>query len=566
MTRHGRPPGGAVVEITDFGWRHAGRKNPAIVNITARFEPGERVLLLGASGAGKSTLLAGIAGVLGDAEDGEQRGAIRVDGKDPAQARGLVGMVLQDPDSQVIAARVGDDVVFGCENLGIPREEMWQRATDSLRTVGLGELDLDRSTHRLSGGQKQRLALAGVLAMRPRVIVLDEPTANLDPEGVAEVRDAVIRACEETGATLIVVEHRAATWAGHVDRILVLGETNPSGEGEQVSGGRQAGGVLADGPAGQILDAHADRLAEAGIWVPGISPALRRMGTPPPELGAMKAAPGSNGNRSHADHQNHAGNRGTVGNPTDAETLIDAASSPAGGNSHASGAPLLRTRDLTIGWGQHAIRTGITAALEPGSTCLTGGNGTGKSTLALTLAGLVPAAGGELNASGLQPAKPRRRETPDPRSWRSKYLVRRIGYVFQSPEHQLAARTVRDELLLGPKAAGMNAAAAERRADELLGTLGLTHLAAANPFTLSGGEKRRLSVAAVLATEPRLLILDEPTFGQDLNTFTALVGLLQQLADGGMGLLSITHDANYFAALGQHHWHLPQGPGLEVRA
>ena len=560
MTSHGRPPGGAVVEITDFGWRHAGRKNPAIANITARFEPGERVLLLGASGAGKSTLLAGIAGVLGDTEDGEQRGAIRVDGKDPAQARGLVGMVLQDPDSQVIAARVGDDAVFGCENLGIPREEMWQRATDSLRTVGLGELDLDRSTHRLSGGQKQRLALAGVLAMRPRVIVLDEPTANLDPEGVAEVRDAVIRACEETGATLIVVEHRAATWAGHVDRILVLGETNPSGEAEQVSGGRQAGGVLADGPAGQILDTHADRLAEAGIWVPGVSPALRRMGTPPPELDAMKAAPGSTGSQGRVYDQGHADKRGAGEHP------IDAAFAPAGGNSHANGKPLLRTRDLAIGWGQHAIRTGITAALEPGSTCLTGGNGTGKSTLALTLAGLVPAAGGELDASGLQPAKPRRRENPDPRSWRSKDLVRRIGYVFQSPEHQLAARTVRDELLLGPKAAGMDAAAAEHRADELLGTLGLTHLAAANPFTLSGGEKRRLSVAAVLATEPRLLILDEPTFGQDLNTFTALVGLLQQLADSGMGLLSITHDADYFAALGQHHWHLPQGPGLEVRA
>lgn len=554
MTSHGRPPGGAVVEITDFGWRHAGRKNPAIANITARLEPGERVLLLGASGAGKSTLLAGIAGVLGDTEDGEQRGTIRVDGKDPAQARGLVGMVLQDPDSQVIAARVGDDAVFGCENLGIPREEMWQRATEALRTVGLGELDLDRSTHRLSGGQKQRLALAGVLAMRPRVIVLDEPTANLDPEGVAEVRDAVIRACEETGATLIVVEHRAATWAGHVDRILVLGETNPSGVGEQVSAGRQAGGVLADGPAGQILETHAERLAEAGIWVPGVSPALRRMGTPPTELGAMKAAPGSTGDQRHAD------NRGAVDPP------VDAAPVHAGGDSHASGKPLLRTQDLAIGWGHHAIRTGITAALEPGSTCLTGGNGTGKSTLALTLAGLVPAAGGELDASGLQPAKPRRRETPDPRSWRSRDLVRRIGYVFQSPEHQLAARTVRDELLLGPKAAGMDAATAERRADELLGTLGLSHLAAANPFTLSGGEKRRLSVAAVLATEPRLLILDEPTFGQDLNTFTALVGLLQQLADSGMGLLSITHDADYFAALGQHHWYLPQGPGLEVRA
>src|SRR5699024_1001127 len=195
------------------------------------------------------------------------------------------------------------------------------------------ELDLDRSTHRLSGGQKQRLALAGVLAMRPRVIVLDEPTANLDPEGVSEVSDAGIRACEETGATLIVVEHRAATSAGHVNRILVLGENNPSGVGEQVSAGRQAGEVLDNGPAGQIRDSHAERLAEAGIGVPGVTPALRRMGTPPPELGAMKAAPGSTGQQSHAD------NRGDVDHP------VDAGAVHVGGNAHTSGKPLLRTKD-----------------------------------------------------------------------------------------------------------------------------------------------------------------------------------------------------------------------------
>lgn len=509
----GENTGGAAVEIRGFGWRHAGRKNPAIANITATISPGERVLLLGASGAGKSTLLAGIAGVLGDAEDGEQRGQIRVDGKDPARDRGLVGMVLQDPDSQVIAARVGDDAVFGCENLGLPRDEMWRRAEEALAVVGLGQLSLDHPTQRLSGGQKQRLALAGVLAMRPRVIVLDEPTANLDPEGVAEVRDAVIEACEATGATLIVVEHRAATWSEHVDRAIVLGATDTGGHG-----------VLADGPAQEVLQNNADQLAAAGIWVPGVTPALRRVG--------------------EAAHSGAASD-----------------STPAG-----RAASLITGRDLAIGWDGHTIRTGINFELQPGSTCLTGGNGTGKSTLALTLAGLVPAAGGELDASGLQPAKPRRRETPDPMTWRSRDLVRRIGYVFQSPEHQLAARTVRDELLLGPKASGMDAAAAEQRADQLLRTLGLAHLAAANPFTLSGGEKRRLSVAAVLATEPRLLILDEPTFGQDLNTFTALVGLLQELADGGMGLLSITHDADYLAALGQHHWNLPNGPGLEVLA
>ena len=201
---------------------------------------------------------------------------------------------------------------------------------------------------------------------------------------------------------------------------------------------------------------------------------------------------------------------------------VDAGAVHVGGNAHTSGKPLLRTRTWPSA-GYHAIRAGITASLEPGSTCLTGGNGTGKSTLALTLAGLVPAASGELDASGLQPAKPRRRDTPDPRSWRSKDLVRRIGYVFQSPEHQLAARTVRDELLLGPKAAGMDATAAERRADELLGTLGLTHLAAANPFTLPEGETPALRGRGA-GHRAAPADSDEPTFGQDLNTFTAWPG------------------------------------------
>lgn len=500
------PAHGGEVVLTDFAWRHAGRKDPAVAQVNLRIAPGEKVLLLGPSGAGKSTLLAGIAGVLGDAADGEQQGHITVDGHDPAVARGAVGMVLQDPDSQVIAAKVGDDVVFGCENLGVSREDMWQRATAALHTVGLGHLPLDHPTAQLSGGQKQRLALAGVLAMRPSVIVLDEPTANLDPDGVADVRDAVIRACQELGSTLIVVEHRVATWAEHVDRAIVLGtEAN----------------IIADGHAAEILDSEAERLASAGIWVPNLPLSINRHWSP--------AEP--------------AGRDGTASEKTG----------------------LISTNNLTVGWHKQPIRAGITAALRPGSTCLTGGNGSGKSTMALTLAGLLPAVSGSVDASGLRGKLPRkRRVTADPITWPSADLVRHIGYVFQDPEHQFATRTVREELLLGPKAAGMDAAAAEQRADELLDALGLTRLGPANPFTLSGGEKRRLSVAAILATKPQLLILDEPTFGQDRATFTALVGLLQELADQGTSLLSITHDADYLAALGQHHWHLPDGDGLEV--
>ncbi len=194
----------AIITARGFGYRHASRKNPVFSDLDFTVDRGEKLLLLGASGSGKSTLLAAIAGVLGS-DDGDFSGELTVSG--------VVGMVLQDPDSQVIASRVGDDVAFGCENLGVSREETWRRVRRGLELVGL-DLPLDHPTAELSGGQKQRLALAGVLAMGADIIVLDEPTANLDPAGVQEVVHAVTRVVAETGATVIIVEHRVATWQG----------------------------------------------------------------------------------------------------------------------------------------------------------------------------------------------------------------------------------------------------------------------------------------------------------------------------------------------------------------
>ena len=189
----------AAVEARGWGWRHAGRRASAVSGLDLRIDPGERVLLLGASGAGKSTLMHALAGVLGGDDEGDRSGELLVDGRPPAPGRS--GLVLQDPDSQVVLARVGDDVAFGCENLGVPSGEIWPRVASALDSVGLG-LPLDHPTSSLSGGQKQRLALAGVLAMRPGLLLLDEPTANLDPDGVIEVRDAVARVVADRSVTL----------------------------------------------------------------------------------------------------------------------------------------------------------------------------------------------------------------------------------------------------------------------------------------------------------------------------------------------------------------------------
>lgn len=479
------------IDAQGWGWRHAGRAAWAVAGLELRIEPGERVLLLGASGSGKSTLLHGLAGVLGGDEEGEAAGALLVDGAPAASARGRAGLVLQDPDSQVILARVGDDVAFGCENLGVPREQIWPRVHDALGAVGL-DVALDRPTKALSGGQKQRLALAGAVAMRPGLLLLDEPTANLDPQGVGEVVRAVERVLDATGATLVVVEHRVEAWLPLVDRVIVLG----AGEGGTT--------VMADGSPEAVLRGMGAALSAAGVWVPGFGP---RHPSPPPATGG--------------------------------ETLLDAADLAISRvhrprrMSDAAFAPNVVAREIAL-----EVRAGSVLAV-------TGPNGAGKSTLGLTIAGLLAPVAGRVHAAptlagGLG---------PDPMRWRSRELLTRIGTVFQDPEHQLLAATVRGELEVGPRALGLGQAEMNARIEPLLERLRLDRLARANPYTLSGGEKRRLTVAAALATAPRMLVLDEPTFGQDARTWAELVALLAELRDEGTGIAVVTHDDEVVRAL-----------------
>ena len=473
---------GARVCARGWGWRHAGRKNAALSGVDLDIAPGERVLVLGPSGSGKSTLMGGLAGLLGGAEEGEATGTLTVDGVAPADARGRVGLLMQDPEAQVVLARVGDDVAFGMENLGVAREEIWPRVENSLEAVGLS-VPLDHSTTELSGGQKQRLALASILAMGPGLLLLDEPTANLDPSGVAEVRAAVEAVGERTGATVVVVEHRVDVWASLVDRVIVVAD----------------GAIAADGPLNEVLAQQGVALRERGIWLPGDDVAAE-VG-PAPEV------------------------------------------TPA--SSEAT--PIARVADLSIGYKEAApVRSGIDLTIARGvSTCIVGANGAGKSTFALTLAGLLPPLEGTVEVETSDGT------AGDPHEWSSKQLLGRMSMVFQEPEYQFLAATVAEELAIGPRAAGMSEAEIAPLVDEHLEALGLTKLARANPMTLSGGEKRRLSVATALISAPELLILDEPTFGQDRGTWLGLVRLLRAALERGVTLVSITHDPAFVAAMGQ---------------
>jgi energy-coupling factor transport system ATP-binding protein len=462
------------VRLRAYGWRHAGRRAWAVRGVDLDVAHGERVLLLGPSGAGKSTLLAALAGLLPE-DSGESEGTVEIDGLDPRKARERVGILFQDPQTQLVMARAGDDVAFGLENRGVDPTEIWPRVDEALRRVGF-PYGRDRPTAALSGGEQQRLALAGALALRPGLLLLDEPTANLDPAGAALVRAAIDRAAADT--TVILVEHRVAEALPLVDRVVVL---DPGG------------GVRADGEPEEVFGRHGDALAAAGVWVPDHPVARRPAGTP-------------------------------------GERLLTAESL---GLCHPGAArPALSDVDLTVR---------VAEALA-----VLGPNGAGKSTLALLLGGLLRPTAGRLRATdelaGPDAANP-------PHRWRAPALARRIGSVFQNPEHQFVTASVRDELALGPRRVGMTGAAVSATVDELLGRLHLDRLAGANPYTLSGGEARRLSVATALATAPRLLILDEPTFGQDRRTWIELVDLLAGLREDGRALVTVTHDEAFVAVL-----------------
>ncbi|MGW5359945.1 ABC transporter ATP-binding protein [Actinopolymorpha pittospori] len=479
------------IRARGFGFRYAGRLAWAVRGLDLAIEPGERVLLAGPSGGGKSTLLTGLAGLLDTDQAGESEGALEVGGLPPVEVRDRIGMAFQDPETQLVMARAGDDVAFGLENRAVPTEAIWPRVDEALALAGF-PYDREHPTGRLSGGEKQRLVLAGVVALRPDLLLLDEPTANLDPEGAALVRRAVGQVVEATGATLVVVDHRVEDWLPQVDRVVVVGA---------------GGGVLADGTPEKVFATEQDALAAAGVWIPGGElPSRSRPATTSPEPWLT------------------------------AETLAY--------RYPGTDRPALADASLVLREGE--------------AVAITGTNGSGKSTLAMLLAGLLAPSSGQVNvADGAHPGgtdlprrrRPRRTAGRPLHRWRANELVRAVGTVFQDPEHQFLTSSVRAELALGPRLAGLSAEQTKRRVEELLQRLALEKLAEANPFTLSGGEKRRLSVATALATGPRVLVLDEPTFGQDRRTWQELLDLLAELRTAGHALCYVSHDREFISAL-----------------
>lgn len=540
----------AQLRFENWGYRHASRKAFAVRGLNLTIEAGQRVLLLGASGIGKSTILEGAAGLIGsdiilksdsndknsnssshnvlveDEDGGVSEGAVFVDDVPVHKARGRVGLVLQDPESQAIFQRLGDNVAFGPENMNVPRKKIWNIVDESLKEVGLDGLQLHRSTAHLSGGQMQRLALAGALAMKPSVLLLDEPTANLDPDGVEQIVSAVGKVLDDTHATMVLVEHHAQPWIDLIDRVIVLGLENSGNSGNSKNGEDSEDSknfvhdddiardesaktvIVADGTPDEVFNRKDLDFENLGIWLPD----------------------------KYKDSKNRNIGRIHVEGEPDCDPSV------------GDGKVVLSTKNLAISHTDTPIAKNINLEFNSGQiTALVGANGAGKSTLSLTLAGLIPSIEGEVVASE---ELCKDLDSSDPIKWKSTELAKRISYVFQNPEHQFACGTVLEEVMLGPIRTGMSEEDARAKAKELLERFRLGRYANANPYTLSGGEKRRLTVAASLAAAPRVLILDEPTFGQDRKTWMQIIKLIASLRADGVSVIVVTHDKELVDALG----------------
>ncbi|MFO8055918.1 MAG: energy-coupling factor transporter ATPase [bacterium] len=482
-----------TVELEGVGFKYLRSEDRALRKIDLSCAEGERTAIIGRTGAGKSTLLRCCNRLVPASYKGEFQGTVRLLGEDvsdkkPFELAAKAGMVLQDFESQLFSTTCEQDVAFGPENLGLPRDEIRQRITNSLRAVGLEDLRR-RDSSTLSGGQKQRLAIASVLSLNPSVLLLDEPVTDLDAEGRADIESLTEDLCQQ-GFTVIMAEHETGLLQ-HADRLI----------------GLDGGDKVLDAPCREVL------------WKPA---ELERLGVRPPDLVVIMDGLGLS---ERPRDINEAG-RLLHEKGFTLETLQEA---EGAGNQ---GPPLISMEDVhhTYQNGVEAL-SGISLDIKEGEfVSVLGRNGSGKTTLVKHINGLLKPIRGEVKV-----------DDKDTREARVSELGRMVGFVFQDPDHQIFAGRVFDEVAFAPRNFGFGESEVRERVGRSLELVGLSHKEDADPFLLTKGERQRVALASIIAADPPVIVMDEPTTGLDYPAQRAVMDLLKELNHKGTTVIMITH-------------------------
>lgn len=484
-----------VVRLEGVSFTYAGAAEPALKEINLTVYPGEFVAITGPSGCGKSTLSFCLAGFIPHSFNGRMEGRAVIGGRDtretiPGELAGIAGLVQQDPEAQLCTLQVKEEVAFGPENLGLPPPEISQRLAWALEVAGIGGFE-ERFLHTLSGGEKQRVAIAGVLAMRPQLLILDEPTANLDPRGCREVLAVLEKLRREQNSAIIIFEHRLQYLLHLADRLILM----------------KRGRIVADkrlhvAAAGSHVDEGFGRQqeGETADALP-MGPAAQNQELPAPVKEPFSGV---------KPHENHE------------KTLPE----PPPGKAVEA---LLTVEELAVFYGEKAALEEITFSLYPGErVALMGDNGSGKSTLLLALLGIMQPARGRICFAG-----------KDLAGVRVTRRARQMGFTFQNPNHQLFEQTVLKEARLPSQFLADDQKESLARVDELLLCFDLERYREGLPFSLSLGEKKRLTLVSVLAYNPRILLLDEPLVGQDQDRLDLLrEALFEHSRRGGVAIMA----------------------------
>lgn len=483
----------SLVTLERVRYRYEGASLYALDNISLEIKSGEYVLLAGASGSGKSTLCRLLNGLVPHFHGGVLEGRVCVDGLDTrehtvSELFAHVGLVFQDPEAMLFNSTVEREIAFGLESLGVPRDEMRERIRWALQVTGLSNLRL-RPPHALSGGEQQRVALAAILALRPRVLALDEPFANLDPATAEHLR-TLLRTIHSEGTTIVVAEHRLQTPLQDATRLVILDH----------------GKLVCDGSPSQVLK---EDLTGLPLDLPFIVQLARaaHWNVLPLSVGEALAASPSSLPPSLLDRRNGARP------PADAPRLVE-------------------IKDVSYVRDGHPILENVQFDLRRGeSLALIGKNGSGKTTLLKHINGLLHPSSGAVTVLG-----------QDTRRARVSDLARMVALVFQNPNDQLFKPNVREEIEVAPRILGRFDADWLNR---LIDDFALRPLLDRSPFSLSEGEKKRVAFASALAAKPQILVLDEPTTGQDSSFRAALVRFVHDLQSRGFAIILATHDLEF---------------------